>query len=125
MGMAGADRQSLGLGRPYVRKHTRGWVVLEIPNSGERFPQVDLEGRLGVRTEEVVAYLAPVVPGGPRVRRAADRRIQLEDAAFPVEEIEELRPLTPSAPVTTFPSAPPEYGNTIRANPRHSTRPCR
>ncbi len=43
-----------------------------------------------MRSEQLFPHLAPVAPSGRRVGRVADRRIELEDAPLPVEEIEEL-----------------------------------
>jgi hypothetical protein len=70
-----------------VREQPQLGVVRVVRQLAERLALARLQRRLGMRREQAVAGGAPERPALRR-RQRPDLRVQLEDGALPVEEVE-------------------------------------
>src|SRR5262249_51112157 len=65
-------------------------VVAEVVDAGEALSVFLPERRLRVRTDQLVANPAPVLPRAPRVGRLAHLVVEIRDPAAPVEQRRDL-----------------------------------
>ena len=81
---AGVDEQLRSLARLEARIHPVGGVVRKVVEASERAAVAWLDGRLGVRSEEVVAPLPE-----PRERAFTACPVQVADAAAPIHQVQQ------------------------------------